>query len=1006
MPALSQAYREAYRSLNPQQKRAVDTIEGPVMVIAGPGTGKTQVVATRIAKIVNSTDTSPEAILALTFTESGAKAMRERLVSLIGRDAYYVTISTFHSFCVDVIRENPDLFTINPHSEPLSELEHFRILQSILKSSRLRRLRPANSPGFFIQAIAKSIKDLKREGVKPEELESILLTEEEAVGPENKSQTLNQRKREIEKNRELVQIYRKYQETLKDSGRFDFEDMINFVVDAFQSNAELLLTYQERYHYFLVDEYQDTNSAQNELLFLLTSYWGENANIFAVGDPDQSIYRFQGASTENILIFRDKFPNGIIITLENNYRSGKDILEASTSVISHNSLRIGSMSGDISGLKPSRNQTSRPLILANPKTDISEVAFLVKDIKQAIKQGTSPSEICVIYRQNQDGHDLAQLLPKFGIDYTVQGGANILEDGVIQRLLKIFRTIKEVRYKEDDVDLFTILHYEIFSIDPLDILKLSRYAHENKIRLFEAIESSKIHASLHLSSGKNIRSVLQKISNWQELDARSTFIEFFEKVLNSSGYLNWILNSQDSHNSLTKINTLFSEVKRMNLQDHSLNLEKFLENITLMEQNNIRMEEVTFTQRKDAITLTTAHSAKGLEWERVYIYKCYDGLWGNNKPRDLIKLPTGILSISDLSKKEKNEDERRLFYVALTRAKKFLILTHASVYNKYGRSKEVSPSMFISEIPPSNLNLASVDNISQGSPSHLTKILTPSSDSTNPSSKEQAFLKNLVSDFTLSATSLNSYLECAYKFKLNKLLKLPRSKAPYLAFGSAVHAALESFYREMKISGKVPSEKKLISAFKSALHKEILTKEELETRTKEGEEILSAYYQLHRGNFSPPLFLEKYTTVQDGDVKLTGKIDRIEWQNEESRAIRVVDYKTGKPKSKNQILGSTQDSRGDLFRQLVFYKLLVDLDWRLRVKFGEAELDFVESPRTSNKSGKYRFKIENSDVTALRETIKRVMSEIRALNFSRTEDRTICARCEFKDHCWPNGLKI
>ena len=315
--------------LNPAQQLAVDTIDGPVMVIAGPGTGKTQIIAERIANILKQTDTAPDSILALTFTESGAKSMRERLITTIGATAYYVNISTFHAFCSQVIQEFPDRFSLTA-TEPLAELERVEIFHEIFDSHQFDYLKPVNQPHYYTAALIKAIQELKREGITPIALKKLLPLEAKTKA----DQYL------LNKNQELQQIYTLYQKALTARGRYDFEDMINFVVEAFTRDETLLRTYQERLQYFLIDEYQDTNSSQNQVINLLAGFWGQEANVFVVGDPNQSIYRFQGASLENFIGFTKTYPHAKIITLEQNYRSHQLILDSSFALIQKNKLKI------------------------------------------------------------------------------------------------------------------------------------------------------------------------------------------------------------------------------------------------------------------------------------------------------------------------------------------------------------------------------------------------------------------------------------------------------------------------------------------------------------------------------------------------------------------------------------------------------------------------------------------------------------------------------------------
>lgn len=1003
----SKVFLTHYSKLNNEQKIAVDTIEGPVMVVAGPGTGKTQTIALRIANILARSDTEPDAILALTFTETGARAMRERLTGMIGSPAYYVNISTFHSFCVQVIRDNPDYFTLDPAREPLSELEKLKIIRGIIDSNNFRLIKPTGSIYHYTKALISSLSDLKREGVSPDDLEKVLRLESGELQNSKDDITkteFNRRTRDITKHQDLLVVYREYESIILESGRFDFEDMINTVVSTFELHKDLLLSYQERFHYFLVDEFQDSNSAQNELLLLLASYWGEDANIFVVGDPDQSIYRFQGASIENQLSFIKSFPKASIITLKENYRSRQGILDISDSLISHNNLRINDVVESLDPSLKSVEEGEADISLASLSTNTAELIYLAQDIKSKISKGVSPANIAIIYRNNAEAKPLGDILEKYSIEYSVQGGSNVLEDPTVKNFIKILRVVEEMRRKQEDEDLFTILHYDIFTIAPLDVLKISRLASDNKLTLFDIMSASDLLQSIELDSRDRITDTLSMLAHFSELDANVTFPELFETILNESGYLKWILDQSDAHHRIARINTLFDEIKRMTSSDHSLNLKSFLANIDLMNENKIRLEESLYGKNPKAVTLTTAHSAKGLEWDHVYITRLIDGVWGNNKKRELIKLPTGLITNTNLSEKEKNEDERRLFYVAITRARQSLAFSYSDKYSLYGTSRAASPSMFLSELGDSNLRLEDTTAIERESATNLEKLLK-TNNSPRSTSKELEFLRELVSRFSLSVTALNSYLECPYKFKLDKLLRVPRSKKPHLALGTAVHKALESFYHKLRDEDKTPPPDFLTQDFEKALSLEILTPKDYELRLEQGKKLLSAYYEFFQQDFQQPLFLEKYFRVHMDDVTLTGKIDRIEWYDKNDRTIIVTDYKTGKAKTKGQIEGTTKDSSGDLKRQLVFYKLLIDLDTRLKnINFKLAELDFVAAPLDKNKSGKHTISITEDEVADLKKLIKSTMKDIRDLRFPRTTDYRICQTCPFQDHCWPEGI--
>lgn len=997
--------------LNPVQQLAVDTIDGPVMVVAGPGTGKTEIIAQRIAKILTKTDTPPDAILALTFTESGAKAMRERLIKTIGETAYYVNIYTFHSFCSGVIQEFPDKFIISSDVAPLSALERVEIFHQILDAHQFKFIKPVNSPYYYASSLIKAIQDLKREAINQKDfkkiLESTKINLEQTKDSITKTAYKDQLKN-LNKNQELLTAYKNYQKILKERGRYDFEDMINLVVEAFESDKSLLRTYQERLHYFLVDEYQDTNSAQNQVIDLLASFWGDQANVFAVGDSNQSIYRFQGASLENIISFQKTYPQSKIITLDQNYRSTQTILDSSFTLIQKNNFKIEDVLNTASTkLISKKSKSEKKLKTINLPSETLETYFVAKKVKSLIKKGVNPQEIAVIYRHNADAFSLSDMFSKLNISVDIEGGGNILTDTTINQLLTLLKVIDSTKDNLEDLELFTLFHYPFFNFDPLDVLKLARCASKNKTSIINLIQSNKLK-KLKLKNKNNFTNFLKNLTRWQQLDSRHSFQEFFEILIKDSGFLNFLLSSPDAVEKLNRLNSLFSEIKSLNSTNHQLNLNSFLKTLELMEINHLKINEKDLDIKTNAVTLTTAHQAKGKEWSHVFIYRLIDKKWGNNQVRELIKLPQDILTNTDFSKKEKNEDERRLFYVALTRAKTNLYLTSADHYQTNGHLRQAVSSMFATELPEKHKKNISQNNLQAEVKNILTQVLSPVT-KTKPTQKEDIFIKSILKDFKLSPTALNTYLTCPYKFKLNNLIKVPRAKQAYLSYGTAIHKALEQFFRKLKEDDQPPNKNYLLKVFKSSLKKQVLTKDEYQTRLIQGKDSLSLYFDHYRDGFTKPLFIEKYfggywSKPMLDDIPLSGKIDRIDWLNKSEKSVKVVDYKTGSRKTRNQILGNTKDSEGDLIRQLTFYKLLTLLDHNFKPNVVEAELDFIEKDKYSNKLKKESFKITKDLLIKLRQEIRSSMKAIRSLNFTHTKKLSHCQRCEYLPHCYPNGL--
>ncbi|MBI1871899.1 ATP-dependent helicase, partial [Candidatus Collierbacteria bacterium] len=934
--------------------KAVDTIDGPVMVIAGPGTGKTQVLTVRVANILEKTDTDPSAILALTFTESAAKEMRARLIDLIGKNGYYVRITTFHSFCNDIITENPERFSRPAGMVAATDLEKIEIITRILEEGSFLLLKPLNNPTLYLKDILASISDLKREGITVKKFAQLVRSISEEFDAEKaslKKTAFAEKEKLVSKNVDLLSIYKKYQDELTRLGRFDYEDMINWVIDAFDIDEEFLLTYQEKYQYILVDEYQDTNSAQNRLIFSLGAYWGKTANLFVVGDPHQSIFRFQGASQENTRQFEKNFPNVIKINLNENYRSTPVILSSAAALIAD------------SPLKHNVNHMPPTIKIAKFSSSVFEDEFIIRSIQEKFKKGVSPSDIAVIVKENKDIDHLIDLFKQKGIPYRLEGGTNILTTPLISQFIKILHLITALPGPIDDLDLFIILNYPYFKLDPLEVLKLARQAHTQRISLIDVLHE---HPLFNL------------FVSWVQAAATLTLPEIFQKIFYESGLMDYILKLPQPITELNRFGTLYEDAKKQLAANHLLGLTGYVKNLDLMQQHQVKIPEAVLVSEKASVTLTTAHKAKGLEWLIVYVYRFADTHWGNKTNRQMIKLPAGIISY-DVSKEDKNADERRLFYVALTRAKKELFLCGASSYSH--SAKMTFPAMFYSDLPKIHLEEIDTEKLEKNAPRILADLMSPAAPTIHDD--EENYLQEIIASFKLSPTALNTYLECRYKFKLDNLYRIPRAKSPAMCFGTAVHFALENLYRKLNRAGKLESKKDFLTDFENALKWEVLSESELKDRLTHGRKILSSYYDHYQDEFAPALFTEKnfgYSTpVLLDDIPLSGKVDRIE-SLPASRQVHFIDYKTGAPKTRGVLEKDAEGPDGNYKRQLTFYHLLADLDKSFGHKVVETVLDFIE-PDKKGIFHRERFNITPGEIKELKETIKKSVAEIRALNF-------------------------
>ncbi len=1027
------AFQRAYQQLNTMQKQAVDHIDqGPLLVIAGPGTGKTQVLALRIANILLKTDAKPENILALTFTDVAAKNMRERLLKIVGKEAYYLQIHTFHSYCSQLMSNYPEYFPLKNDSQALGELERYQIFESLIEEIKPKILRPLNDHYHYLKDIISAISDLKRENVSVLQFEEILKAEKQQLAilrETTKSKIkINKAIKELNKNKELILIYQAYQQELINSHRYDFDDMINFVIEAFSKFPELLLEQQEQLQHFLVDEYQDSNNSQTRLLNLLASYWpkqGLDPDVFVVGDPNQAIYRFQGASVENVLAFTRQYPNATIITLDTAYRCSQNLYDTAKDLIKNNHLSLSvkqNLKIDLASQLYSPKGKGDKIVLYSAPNSTLEVIYIAEEIKKLLSSGVKAQEIAVLYRTHAESVELIEVLNKWQIPYQLHRGEDILQSPLIQQLLMLMQLVEQFQRGVELAELYQVMLLPFINLDPLLVMKLARITGQTS-------QIQRQNLSIYQIYNQGLDKVNQQLlgqeitqKQWSSLEAffaklaklavysqQLTLTALFEKLIGEEGFnlLPFLKDQSNKIQSLLELNTLFKQIKDLTAREHQLALSKFLAYFATYREHQLSIRLQNPLPAEEAVQLSTAHGAKGMEWDYVFVLNFVDGKWGNTRKKNQLKLPEGILKNTDLSSKERNEDERRLFYVVLTRAKTRLYLSYPELIdNQLGASNKV-PSLFLSELDEQQLEKINPDLV-QEVEKNLTNLLTQATRSAI-TLVEKDFFNYVLKDFALSVTALNNYLKDPQSFVINNLLKLPAAKEVFMCFGTAVHSALERFYRFYQQDNQYPSLDSFLANFNLALSQEILSESDFNDRLNYGQEVLSQYYQHLIQEKTQVLAVEQSFGGQSrriflNDIRLTGKIDRLDWLDQKQGLVKVIDYKTGRSKTLNHILVKTKTAlraltereanlpetiRGNYQRQLVFYKLLMQLDRQFssKIEVAEAAFHFVEpTERGGNKFVDLSVAISDEAISDLKQLIKEVMGEIRSLKFLENLD--------------------
>lgn len=1052
------AFLKAYRALNAQQKKAVDTIEGPVMVLAGPGTGKTQVLALRVANILRQTQMDPWNILCLTFTESGVVAMRERLVQIIGPVAYRVRVHTFHGFCNALIQEFPETFTNGSRFDVLSDLERVQVWRAVLDElSGNSPLKPFGDPYFYLSHVIDRVRKLKQEDISPEQLEAHLDRVERLLGavspglrtffackPSERSLQACEEVREImlaegqrlglnpswqgfvtslfdrdlaeqtartklkndvkrwfegtgrhlPRQRELAHAYRRYQEELRTRGRYDYEDMVMQTVVKLKTDAELLAYCQEQFQYVMVDEYQDTNSAQNEFLQLLGSgkpfdFTQGKPNVFVVGDDKQSIFRFQGASLENLRFFYEWLKGEVhVISLTDNYRSQPTVLAAAGALIQHNHERVEKyIPGVTAMLSVAQERAPQSIAASIFATEAAERLGVARAVRALIDNGAAPEEIAVLYRYNRDASELARALESLGVAVQVTSDENILEEPAIHQLVRLLQYVSAdgaaARSGAADEWLGEIIQYPFWALPALDVVQLLQHVGRTRQPLLSAMAATGVFAPL-----------AEKLATWSVAKTAYTLQQWVDVVLNESGYLRWLL-SQPNHMALVlKLNRLLDELKQANRARPNLTAREFLQQLELLRVHDIKLTVESGRIGGPRVRLMTAHKAKGLEFEHVFIVQVAARHWGDVSGRERLPLPHGLLRYDVVADPPaggaSEEDERRLFYVAMTRAKTGLHLSYART-NESGRAQV--PAVFWHEIPRELVAETEVADGAEASAAQAVQALQRPLLGTHEEAVRE-WLREQLRHYVMSVTHLNNYLECPRIFYYRNLLRVPAAKTKSMAFGTAVHAALRDFLAAFSRRRTLPSENFLLDRFASHLAREVLTDQEQADSLVLGRAALSAYYQRYRDEFSSNALLE-YSFREHGvelpvqSLRLTGTLDKVEIVDASRKLVNVVDYKTGNPD------GAAAKLRegGAYRRQLAFYKLLTELSPRFEYEMVSGEIDFVQPSKRYNKLIKKQVVISKAEVSELQATIARVWQEIQDLRF--LDPDVGCGECRY-----------
>ncbi len=904
-------FNNEYKRLNKYQKEAVDSIDGPVMVIAGPGTGKTQILALHIGNILKKTQVGANGILCLTFTNAAVDAMKHRLKRYIGEVGEKVNVHTFHSFGIKVLEKHYEILGLKEKPKLLVETDQAILFEQILVQNDWEYISPRGGAMRYFEDLKSLISLLKRERISANDFARSVKTEikniendEENISKrgENKGALKKETLKELEglmKTREVAKFLDLYENAKKKKNLFDYDDVLENLVKLVEISKDVVSEIRESYLYVLIDEHQDSSRVQNEFL---KKVWAplEKPDIFVVGDDRQLIYGFSGASIEHFAGFRKTFKNAKLITLVDNYRSTQVILDAAhallPSVMSDKKLM-------------SQNKIHHPIKLIETQNEEAEILVAGSDIKAKIKDGVLPSECAVLVPKNAQARRAMRILHDLGVPISTTESVNLFDEEKAQAFLRVMKIMDT----GDPVSLALSFFDPISGLTPIEAHKFlsSQYMREFSLDKF---------------TGSNpwMEKIL-KLRNVKEKHGLASFISLLGKELFTD-------NTKELTPGEGVVNTILSLLAREQEKDKHITFSQF---VTYLEKLQIYGEFVPIVGGKEeGVKVLTMHGSKGLEFDYVWIAHMDERSLSRGRKLSFA-LPEDMKN--RIEERDMDAIKRKLF-VAITRAKRFCTLSY-SILSKKENEQELAK--IIAELPEEVFQKATAFG---GVPQKAGK---------NNKKEKASMLPKLVKlvadkykDRYVSASMLNNFFECPWKWYFSNLLQLPEPKNEHFIFGSKVHGAIDRILKE----NKVLSEREIL---------EILDgdKEVAEIITKWVKNRFPEIAKDHKNEYSISFLDPKFPYL-----KIYGRIDLVEKLDDDN--VRVTDFKTGSAKRKSEIEKMDEEGRqSNLMRQLAMYSYLLENNKKWNgVNVRESRLEFLEA---KGKDGIYNYSVTKDDINLL-----------------------------------------
>lgn len=890
--------------LNKEQIEAIKYGRGPLLIIAGAGTGKTTVVTERIKYLILGKHAKPSEILALTFTEKAAREMEERVDIGLPYGYTQMWIMTFHSFCDRILRQEALNIGLDPRYKLMTEAGSIQLIRKNLFNLELNYFRPLGNPTKFISGMLQHFSRLQDEDVSPNQYLDWVNSKTQKP---NSEQTEEQ-KLENSKFQELAKVYKAYDELKVKEGVMDFGDLITKTLKLFRDRPNILEKYRKQFKYVLVDEFQDTNFAQNELVKLLA---GKSGNINVVGDDDQSIYRFRGAAVSNIIQFRKTYPKAEVVVLTKNYRSTQEILDRSHDLVRFNDpdrLEVVEKidkrlkaTNRLASQSPGKRLDEEIKFIHADRVE-NEADLIAKEIKKlADEEKYKWGDFAILVRANNHSEPIVRALSRNGVPYQFLGPGRLFKEPEIIDLISYLKVLNNF---DDSVAFYRVLSNEYFDVDTRDIAALGNYAKKYNLSLFEASEKAD-EISVSDETKQKVKKLIEIIKKHLGLVRRETAGQILYYFLEDTGLIQKLLSpgSVEAETRAKNISKFFDKLKTYEVDNEDATVPAVVDWLDLsMELGESPLAANEDWTDKNAVNILTIHSAKGLEFPVVFLANLVSQRFPTIERREQIPIPDSlikeVLPVGDFHL----EEERRLFYVGMTRAKDRLYFTAADYYGEGKREKKLSP--FIFEALGEKATAAEKMAVKADQLSFLEY-----GEKGKAGDIEEA--KPFHVDY-LSYSQIETFKICPLHYKLKYILKVPTPSVAAASFGTTMHIVLKKFYENV-LGGGDPSEKKLFEMLE-----ENWIREGYKSKKQEGQYLERGKGYIHeylKKGYNPknlPIALEQTFTIPLGkDLRIGGRFDRVDDLG--GGQIEIIDYKT------SEKIPTQKEADRDL--QLCFYAL-------------------------------------------------------------------------------------